>query len=78
MLKQLFTVLIQVLSLSLVGGDVKGKLKQFFTRVDGVHRKNGPFEVSGTKIAPISSALHAKPLIWHYQIRLSYDLQTFV
>ena len=25
---------------------MKGNLKQFFSRVNGVHKKNGPFEVS--------------------------------
>lgn len=33
------------LACSLVAGDVEGNIKQLFTRIEGILKKSGPFEV---------------------------------
>lgn len=39
---------------SLVAGDVEGNIKQLFTRIEGILKKSGPFEVH-----QISLIIHA-------------------
>lgn len=43
----------------LVAGDVAGNIKQLFTRIEGILKKSGPFEVCNVlQLLPIAAHAH--------------------